>query len=105
MTTQAELRSKLERKEQEISDIAHKIEDRIESYTDWKAMVNDYPLQSVGIAVGAGLLLTGAGGGLMKFLFRQVASVAQAGALAYIAALLTENTEKQRGPTFDTTTY
>lgn len=61
MTTKSELRSKIAAQNAEISQIAHRIEDRVESYRDWKAMVRQRPLQSLGIAMGVGFLLAGAG--------------------------------------------
>lgn len=96
MTTTAELRSKRERKEQEISDIAHRIEDRIESYKDWHKVVQDYPLQSVGVAVGAGLLFTGFGGGLLRFAFRQAEGIVRASVVAYVMATLSDMGEKRK---------
>lgn len=96
MTTTAELRSKRERKEQEISDIAHRIEDRIESYKDWHQVVQDYPLQSVGVAIGTGLLFTSFGGGLFRFAFRQVEGLVRAGVLAYVIATLSDMGEKRK---------
>lgn len=96
MTTTAELRSKRDLKEQEITDIAHRIEDRIDFYKDWQKMVRDYPLQSMGIAVGAGLLVSGVGGGLLRFGFRQVEGLVRAGIMAYILAWLSDSGEKRK---------
>lgn len=96
MTTTAELRSQRDRKEQEITEIAHRIEDRIESYKDWKQLVHDFPLQSVGVAVGSGLLLTGFGGGLLRFAFRQAEGVVRASVVAYVLATLSDLGDKRK---------
>lgn len=96
MTTTAELRSKRERKEQEISDIAHRIEDRIEAYKDWHKIVHDYPLKSLGVALGAGFLFSGLGGGLLKFGLRQVEGVVRASIVAYVLATLSDLGEKRK---------
>ncbi len=95
MTTTAELRSKKAQQEQEISAIAHRIEDRIESYKDWHTIVREYPLQSLGVAVGAGILLTGSGNKMLGFAVRQTASIAKAGITAYLLAWLSEQGAKQ----------
>lgn len=97
MTTTAELRSKRDQKEQEITDIAHRIEDRIDFYKDWQKMVRDYPLQSMGIALGTGFLVSGAGGGLLRFGLRQAEALFRAGLMAYILAWLsTDNPDKRK---------
>jgi hypothetical protein len=96
MTTTAELRSKRDQKEQEITDIAHRIEDRIDFYKDWQKMVRDYPLQSMGIVLGAGFLMSGMGGGLLRFGFRQAEGLFRAGLMAYILAWLADNTPEKR---------
>jgi len=92
MTTTSELRSRLESQGEEISQIAHRIEDRIEEYTDWPNIVRQYPLQAIGVAAGAGLLLSGAGGMIIRQLVRQVGTMAQASVTAAIVAAITSNT-------------
>ncbi|WP_373531161.1 hypothetical protein [Vampirovibrio sp.] len=96
MTTTAELRSKRDQKEQEITDIAHRIEDRIDFYKDWQKMVRDYPLQSMGIAMGAGLLVSGMGGGLVRFGLRQAEGLVRAGLMAYLLAWLNDASENRK---------
>ena len=90
MTTTADLRSKKERQEQEITDIAHRIENRIESYKDWHTIVREFPLQSLGVAVGAGILLTGSGSRILGFAAKQAVTLAQAGITAYAMSWLNE---------------
>lgn len=92
MTTTSELRSKLESQGEEISQIAHQIEDRIEEYTDWENIVRQYPLQALGVAAGVGVLLSGAGGMIVRQLVRQVGTMAQASVTAAIVAAITSNT-------------
>ena len=96
MTTTAELRSRRERKEQEVSELAHRIEDRIESYKDWRKTVQDYPIKSVGVALGAGLLVTVFSGGLLRFGLRQVEGVVRASLAAYVLATLSDLGEKRK---------
>lgn len=92
MTTTSELRSRLESQGEEISNIAHEIEHRIEEYTDWESLVRQYPLQSLGVAAGVGLLLSGAGGMLMRQAVKQVGTMAQASITAAIVAVITNKT-------------
>jgi hypothetical protein len=75
MTTTSELRSKLEAKGEEVSRIAHKIEDRIDQYKDWQGTVRQYPFQSIGVALGLGLLLSGAATPILKAVSREAGGV------------------------------
>jgi len=88
MTTTSELRAKLERQGEEISRITHRIEDRLETYKDWPGMVRQYPLQSVGIAAVAGVLLSGAAGPLVRNMGKQVGGLLQASITATIVSSL-----------------
>jgi hypothetical protein len=84
MTTASELRSKLESQSEEIGNIAHKIEDRLESYIDWPGLVRQHPLQSFGIAAVAGLFLAGANGPILRGVGKQLGTLAQAAVTASI---------------------
>jgi len=90
MTTTSELRSRLEHKGEELSEIAHRLEDRIGEYKDIQALVRQYPLQSFGVAAGVGLLLSGSGGMIVRQVFKQVGLLAQAGITAAILSALNE---------------
>jgi hypothetical protein len=90
MTTTSELRSQLESKGEEISNLTHQIEERIESYVDWQGIVRERPLQSVGIAALAGLVISGSTGPIMKVLGKQVIGLAQAGITTAIVAALSK---------------
>ncbi len=81
MTTMGELRSKRHIKEQEITEIAHKIEDRLDFYRDWQERVKDAPLRSIGYALGAGFLV---GSGLSGGWFRPVTNLAKLATLGYV---------------------
>jgi hypothetical protein len=85
MTTMGELRTKRNVKEQEITEIAHKIEDRLDFYKDWQQRVKDSPLKSFGYVLGAGFLLgSGLSSGLLQDLIRPVVRVAQLATLGYL---------------------
>lgn len=86
MTTASELRSKLESQTEEIGNIAHKIEDRIEAYVDWPGMVRQHPFQSVGIAAIVGLFLAGANRPILRGVGKQIGTLAQAGITAAVMA-------------------
>lgn len=90
MTTTSELRSRLERQGEEINRLAHRIEDRLESYTDWPGLVRQYPLQSLGVAVVAGLMLTGSGGSILRGFGKQLGTVAQAAITAKVMSTLND---------------
>lgn len=96
MTTTSELRSRLESKGEELSQIAHRLEDRIDEYKDITGLVRQYPLQSIGVAAGLGLLLSGSGGFIIKQVLRQVGLIAQAGAMAAVVSVLSEPKTSQR---------
>ncbi len=86
MTTTSELRHKIERQGEEISQIARRIENRFEHYTDWRGTVQERPLQSVGVAVGLGVLLSGVALPLLRWSGRQTFGLAQAGLMAFLTA-------------------
>ncbi len=86
MTTTSELRSQIERKGEEISQIAHKIETRIEEVVDWKSLVRERPQASLAVAFGTGLLLSGMSRVLLQFAGRQTLAVAKSSAVAYLMA-------------------
>ncbi|MGG2357288.1 hypothetical protein, partial [Salmonella enterica] len=62
MTTTAQLHRNLEEKQAEITGIARQIEHRLDAYRDWPQLVRKHPLESVGLAVGAGLVLSNSTG-------------------------------------------
>ncbi len=85
MTTMGELRSKRHIKEQEITELAHKIEDRLDFYKDWQERVKDSPLRSFGFALGAGFLLgSGLSGNVLRGLIRPLVQVTQLATLGYL---------------------
>ncbi|HEY9686535.1 MAG TPA: hypothetical protein V6C52_06130 [Coleofasciculaceae cyanobacterium] len=88
MTTTSELRAEIETKGDEISQIAHKIESRFEYYTDWRGLVQERPLVSVGIALGAGLLLSGAAVPLFLIAAKQAGTIARGGATAFLMSFV-----------------
>lgn len=96
MTTTSELRNQIENKGAEISQIAHQIEGRIESYVDWKGMVQERPIESIGIAVGAGLVLSGAAGPLLRIVGHQVGVIAKGSAIAFVMGLIQNKTSTAR---------
>ena len=91
MTTTSELRSRLESKGEEVSQIAHRLEDRIGEYKDITGLVRQYPLQSFGVAAGVGLLLSGSGSLIIRQAFKQLGLLAQAGITAAILSALNES--------------
>lgn len=84
MTTTSELRSQLERQSEEISQIAHRLEDRLEAYIDWPGMVRQHPFQSIGVAALAGVVLSGSGGAIMRGIGQQLGTLIQATVTATI---------------------
>lgn len=88
MTTTSELRAEIETKGEEISRIAHKIESRIEHYTDWRGLVQERPLVAVGIALGAGLLLSGATAPMFRIAAKQAGTIARGGATAFLMSVV-----------------
>ena len=90
MTTASELRSKLESQGEEISNIAHKIEDRLEAYIDWRGLVRQHPLESIGVAAIAGFLLSGSSGFLIRGVGKQVGTLVQAGITASIMSTVSK---------------
>lgn len=93
MTTTSELRSQLETKGEEISNIAQKIENRIEEYVDWKGMVQQRPLAAVGIAMGVGLVLSGSAGPIVKMVGKQAGLLAKGSAMAFLMGLIQSKTQ------------
>lgn len=91
MTTTSELRSQLENKGEEISQITHKIEERIESYTDWPGIVREHPFQSIGVAALVGVVLSGSTGSLMKLVGKQALTLVQAGLTAGVVSMLNKS--------------
>jgi hypothetical protein len=91
MTTTSELRAQLENKGEEISQITHKIEERIESYTDWPGIVREHPFQSIGAAALVGVVLSGSTGSIMKLVGRQAATLLQAGLTAAVMSALNKS--------------
>jgi hypothetical protein len=88
MTTTSELRAEIETKGEEISRIAHKIESRIEHYIDWRGLVQERPLAAVGIALGAGLLLSGATAPLFRIAAKQAGTIVKGGATAFLMSFV-----------------
>jgi hypothetical protein len=84
MTTTSELRSKLESQGEEITHIAHKIEDRLESYIDWPGIVRQHPFQSIGVAAAVGLIFSGSSSSVFRGVGQQVGGLVQAGVTAAI---------------------
>jgi|GEM_PF-4226271 len=84
MTTTSELRSQLERQSEEINQIAHRLEDRLEAYIDWPGMVRQHPFQSIGVAALAGVVLSGSGGTIMRGIGQQLGTLIQATVTATI---------------------
>jgi hypothetical protein len=88
MTTTSELRAEIDTKSEEISRIAHKIEDRIGHFTDWRSLVQERPLAAIGVAVGVGVVLSGAGAPLFRVAARQAGTVARGGATAFLMSFV-----------------
>lgn len=85
MTTMGELRSQRNAKEQEITEIAHRIEDRLDFYRDWQERVKASPLRSFGFVLGAGFLVgSGISGNLLQGLIRPIVNMAQLATLGYV---------------------
>lgn len=93
MTTTSELRSKLERQSEEISQIAHRLEDRLETYIDWPGMVRQHPFQSLGVAALAGVVLSGSSGPIMRGLGQQLGTLIQATVTATIMSSIGNSTK------------
>lgn len=96
MTTTSELRSKLESQGEEINHIAHKIEDRLESYIDWPGIVQQHPFKSVGVAAAVGLLFSGASGSVFRGVGQQVGTLVQAGVTAAIMSAFSNANSPER---------
>jgi hypothetical protein len=90
MTTTSELKARLENQSEELGEIAHKIENRLEQYTDWKSWVRQHPWQSLGAAFGLGLVFSGAAQPVLKSAYKQVSTTAATGAVAYLSAVAKE---------------
>jgi len=92
MTTTSELRSQVEAKGEEISQTVQKIETRIGDYVDWKGMVQQKPLESLGIAMGVGLVLSGAAAPLLTVVSRQAGTIVKGSITAYLMNLVAQKT-------------
>jgi len=92
MTTTSELRSQAEAKGEEISQTVRKIEDRIEEAVDWKGLVRQKPLESIGVAVGVGLLFSGAAAPLLGIVGRQAGTILKGSLTAYLMNLAATKT-------------
>lgn len=90
MTTPAELRSQLEVQGAEVSLLVQQIEDRIEELRDWRTMVDQKPIVSVGMAVGAGLLVSGVAFPLFVIMGRQAGIALKVGLTAFITAKINQ---------------
>lgn len=90
MTTTSELRSKLESKGEEVSQIAHQIEDRLENLSDWPGIVRLHPMQAVGAAAIVGLLLSGSRGGFLRLLSRQLEGIVKTSATAFVVSAVNQ---------------
>jgi len=88
MTTTEELREQIERKQDEISVVAHKIESRIEEYKDWQTTVRQHPFVMAGAAVGLGLVISGAAWPVLRFAGRQGRVLLKSVVTGYLITLL-----------------
>ncbi len=88
MTTTSELKARLEDQSEELNQIAHRIEDKVEEITDWKTFVKRRPFLSVGIGIGLGILFSGAAKPVVKASYQQATSTIAATSVAYVASLL-----------------
>jgi hypothetical protein len=95
MTTTSELRAKLDRQGEEISRLTHRIEDKLETYKDWPGLVRQYPLQSLGIAAAAGLMLSGASTPILRGVGKQLGTLLQASITASIVSGVSGLTKSQ----------
>jgi hypothetical protein len=93
-----DIKAEIGQKGEEITQIAHQIEDRIEEYVDWKGIVQKQPLTSVAASVGVGLLFAGALNPVLRFAVGQLGVVAQAVIMAFVVEKLKEREEQQQEP-------
>lgn len=86
MPTPAELRARLENEGEELRQITRKIENRIEDYKDWRGIVKRYPLPCVGVAVAAGILMSGGAASvpILALAYQQIRSKATQKAINYL---------------------
>ncbi len=82
MTRIPELRSEIRQKNEEIANLAHRIEDRIGVVTNWRGMVYRHPLISVAVGVGVGLLAAGMMRPVLRVAARQGLLVARSALLS-----------------------
>ncbi len=61
-----QIRSDIETTKEHLSQTMNEIEDRIHELKDWKATVREYPIPSVAVSFGLGLLITARKELLMK---------------------------------------
>ena len=93
MTTTSDLRNQVDAKGEEISKIAREIETRVEEYIDWKRIVQEKPLESVGVAVGLGLLFSGSLAPILRGVGAQVGTIARGSLTAYLVSLVARKAE------------
>lgn len=89
MTTPAELRAQIDLKGAEISLLADQIETRFYEMKDWRRNIEQAPLRTVGIALGAGLLASGVAFPLLRTIGREAGIAAKASLTAYLTAIFT----------------
>lgn len=88
MTSKAQLHQDIEAKKHELSKIAHQIGDRVDDMTDWRNQVQKHPMQSIGIAVGMGVILSGATRPLLRMASHQVAPIVRGSLVAMLLGYL-----------------
>ena len=57
--SQEELRQELQDKKKAMAETLNRLDQRVQRAFDWRAQVGDHPLMALGIAVGAGCLVSG----------------------------------------------
>jgi hypothetical protein len=96
MASIPELKSEIQHKNEEISQIAHQIEDRIEHYVDYKGMVARRPFVSVAACIGVGLLFSGALAPIVRLAGREVGGIAKAALMTAASAKIAQTMNERQ---------
>lgn len=91
----SQIRSDIEATKEQISHTVESLEERLHEMKDWHSVVDRYPLESLAISVGLGMILGGAYKPLFKHAGAYIKHAVTASASAYLMQTLTARKQQE----------
>ena len=85
-----DLKSQIRAKNDEISNLANRIGDRIEENVDWRGAIRKQPFMAFGLCIGAGLLFSGALAPVVRLLGKEAMGLGKAAVMTAVSAKIAQ---------------